>query len=102
MPLIDKQMAIDALCDNCDNVQAVCAHYPCEQYIAIDNLTSAQLTLHGYSVEHLVTIAMCLQKENLPPERVIEMLTDVSRIVKIVTDEFEKKLMEALRKEITQ
>lgn len=34
--------AIDALCDNCDNVQAVCPHYPCKQYTAIDALSPAQ------------------------------------------------------------
>ena len=34
----DIRAALNALCDNCDNVQAVCAHYPCEQYIAIEKL----------------------------------------------------------------
>ena len=36
--LISRQAAIDVLCDNCDNVQAVCAHYPCKQYIALEKL----------------------------------------------------------------
>jgi hypothetical protein len=40
--LISRQAAIDALCDNCDNAQAVCPHYPCKQYTAIDALPSAQ------------------------------------------------------------
>ena len=40
--LISRHEAIDALCDNCDNVQAVCAHYPCKQYKAIEVLPSAQ------------------------------------------------------------
>lgn len=39
---IYRQAAMDALCDNCDNVQAVCAHYPCKQYTAIDALPSAE------------------------------------------------------------
>lgn len=39
---ISRQAARDALCDNCDNVQAVCAHYPCKQYIAVEKLPSAQ------------------------------------------------------------
>ena len=39
---ISRQAAIDALCDNCDNAQAVCPHYPCKQYTAIDALPSAQ------------------------------------------------------------
>lgn len=37
-----RQAAIDALCDNCDHVEAVCPHYPCKQYIVIENLPSAQ------------------------------------------------------------
>lgn len=40
--VIYRQDAIDALCDNCDNVQAVCPHYPCKQYTAIDALSPAQ------------------------------------------------------------
>ena len=40
--MIYRQDAIDALCDNCDNVQAVCPHYPCKQYTAIDALSPAQ------------------------------------------------------------
>lgn len=39
---ISRKAAIDALCDNCDDVQAVCAHYPCKRYIAIEKLPSAQ------------------------------------------------------------
>ena len=40
--MIYRDDAIDALCDNCDHVEAVCPHYPCKQYIAIENLPSAQ------------------------------------------------------------
>ncbi len=43
MRLIDRQKAIDALYDNCDNVQAVCAHYPCKQYIAVEKLQSVEV-----------------------------------------------------------
>ena len=39
---IYRQDAIDALCDNCDNVQAVCPHYPCKQYTTIGALPPAQ------------------------------------------------------------
>lgn len=96
--LISKQAAIDTLCDNCDHVEAVCPHYPCKQYIAIENLPSAQPTLYGYNIEHLELIARVLQKEDLPPERIVEVLTDIGRIVAIVRDEFE----EALRKAVEQ
>lgn len=47
--LISRQAARDALCDNCDNVQAVCAHYPCKQYIAVEKLPSAQPIMHDAS-----------------------------------------------------
>lgn len=40
--LIDRQDAINVLCDNCDHVQAVCPHYPCKQYTKIEQLPSAQ------------------------------------------------------------
>jgi hypothetical protein len=64
----------------------------------IKALPSVQPTLYGYNIEHLGLIARVLQKENLPPERIVEVLTDIGRIVAIVRDEFE----EALRKAIEQ
>ena len=39
--LISRHDAIDALCDNCDYPQSVCAHYPCGQYVSIEQLPSA-------------------------------------------------------------
>ena len=59
---------------------------------------NAQPTLCGYNIEHLELIARVLQKENLPPERVAEVLTDIGRIIAIVKGEFE----EALRKAVEQ
>ena len=63
---------------------------------AIEQLPSAQPTLHGYNIEHLELIARVLQKEDLPPERVVEALTDIGRIVAIVRDEFEETLRKAV------
>lgn len=40
--LISKKAANDTLCDNCDHVEAVCPHYPCKQYIAIENPPSVE------------------------------------------------------------
>ena len=40
--LISRQAAIDALCENCETVNASCAHYPCKRYLAIRQLPSAQ------------------------------------------------------------
>ena len=40
--MISRHAAIDAMCDNCDTVQAVCPHYPCKRYTSIMELPSAQ------------------------------------------------------------
>lgn len=62
----------------------------------IEQLPSAQPTLCGYDTDHLMLIAAVLRKENLPPERVTEALTDIGRIVSIVRDEFEESLRKAV------
>ena len=62
----------------------------------IKALPSAQQTLCGYNIEHLILIANMLKKENLPPERITEALTDIGRIVSIIRNELE----ETLRKDI--
>lgn len=62
----------------------------------ISGIPSAELTLYGYNIEHLEVIARILQKENISPERVVEALTDIGKIVEIVKNEFE----EALRKSV--
>lgn len=54
--------------------------------------TVSHQTIYGYNIEHLELIARILMKEGLPPERVEEALTDIGRIVAIVTDEFEESL----------
>lgn len=59
-------------------------------------LPATQPTIYGYNIEHLELIARALQKEDLPPERVAEALTDIGRIVAIVKDEFEETLRKAV------
>lgn len=63
--------------------------------LRVKKLPSAQPTLYGYNIEHLELIARVLQKEDLPPERIVEVLTDIGRIVAIVKDEFEETLRKA-------
>lgn len=65
-------------------------------YKVLNDMPSAQPTLYGYPVEHLAMIARVLQKENLPPERVAEMLSDVGHIVEMARDEFEETLRKAV------
>lgn len=62
----------------------------------LKQLPPVQPTLYGYNIEHLELIAKILQKENLPPERVAEILIDINRIVDIVRDEFEETLRKAV------
>lgn len=62
----------------------------------IERQPSAQPTLYGYNIEHLVLIAKLLEKENLPPERVSDALYDISRIVAIVKKEFEETIKKAV------
>ena len=40
--MISKNTALDALCDNCNTVDAVCAHIPCKRYLSIENLQPVQ------------------------------------------------------------
>lgn len=90
--LISRQAAIDAL-----NKHSVMFgfHLPHEFHEVkeeIRGLPSVKPTLYGYDIEHLILIAHMLRKENLPPERVVEALTDIGQIVSIVQGEFELTL----------
>lgn len=64
----------------------------------VNDMPTVQPTLYGYNIEHLKLIASVLQKEGVPPERVTEALTDIGRIVEIVTDEFEESLRKAVER----
>ena len=55
-------------------------------------------TIYGYSIQHLILIANILQEENLPPERVVEALTDIGKIVNIITNEFEDSLRRSVNR----
>ena len=101
MDTISRQAAINAL----DNIKIPrnASWYPYYQQAltAMSRLPSAQPTIYGYNVEHLEMIARVLQKENLPPERVVEILIDIGRIVAIVCDEFEDNLRKAVEQCMT-
>ena len=93
--LIYRQAAIDAL----DSIGSLDTDADREYARDIFNaLPSAQPTLYGYSIEHLVFISKLLAKENLPPERVSDALNDIGRIIALVRKESE----EAMRKAVEQ
>lgn len=64
----------------------------------INNVPSAQPTLYGYNIEHLALIATVLQKEDLPPDRVVEAVTDIGRIASIIRAECEEELKKAVER----
>lgn len=104
--LIDRQAAIDLICDykcgiprkDCPLTYEKDGCEVCNEVALLEVLPAAQPTLNGYNIRHLELIANILRKEDLPPERIAVALTDISRIVAIVEDEFE----EALRKAVEQ
>lgn len=90
--LIERQAAIEAVSKGCEEWRGIYAK--CEANLL--SLPSAQSTLCGYDIEHLILIANVLRKENLPPERVAEALNDIRRIVEIVSAEFAETLRKAV------
>lgn len=102
MDLINRQAAINALIckmrphNNGDGTMTICAMSEGFVRETLNELPSAQPTLYGYNIEHLALIARLLQKENLPPERIVEVLTDIGKIVAIVRDEYEEILRKAV------
>ena len=62
----------------------------------INSLPSAQPTLYGYSIEHLVMIVNVMKKENISPHDVVEMLSNVGTIAQMVMDEMHETLKKAV------
>lgn len=96
--LINRKMAIDALCKvSC--ISGYC-EIPCEEVKAIEQLPPVYPRLCGYKVEQLAIIATVLQKEGLSPDRVTEALTDIDRIISMVRDEFSEALKKAVEQNL--
>ena len=104
MDTIYRQAAIDALKQQAETMSEWSNRYAEQRkgvltaVNIVEDLPSAQPTLNGYSVEHLVFISKLLAKENLPPERVSDALYDIGRIIALVRKESE----EAMRKAVEQ
>lgn len=96
--LISRQAAIEAISQICPTD----TEYDCTLLDKVDvkcvltDLPSAQPTIYGYNVEHLELIARIMQKENVLPEKVVGLLTDIERIGAIISDEFEEALKKAV------
>lgn len=58
---------------------------------------SVEQTIKGYSIDQLILIANVLERENLPPERVAEALTDMGRVIAMVQSEFVESLRQSVK-----
>lgn len=54
---------------------------------ALMALPTAEQTLYGYDIKHLAFIAALLQKEDISPEELKDMLTDIGRMARFVIDD---------------
>lgn len=95
---VNRQTALNAICDNCSTVRVSCPSVPCGRYVALEKLPSEEPTLYGYNVGHLKAIASVLHKEGLSPDRVTEALTDMGRIEAIIRAEFEEELRKSIER----
>lgn len=68
-----------------------------EQPSAQLEVRSVEQTIKGYSIDQLILIANVLKRENLPPERVAEALTDMQRVIAMVRSEFEESLRQSVK-----
>lgn len=59
-------------------------------------LPSTQPTLYGYKIEHLVYIAMVMEKEGVTADYAVRTFYDMSRAIKMIIDEVQQKVEEAL------
>lgn len=92
--LISRKLAIDELCV----MLRACFGADDEELdavtVTLNNISSVQPTLYGYSIEHLVFIAKAMEKDGLSPEEVANFLRDTGYAVKFVIE----SLKEALEK----
>jgi hypothetical protein len=103
--LITRQAAIDALDALCDRE---CEYSKKQRSVmcgacrlgsafdVIDELPSAQPTLYGYEIEHLAYIARVMEKEGLTAEEAVRTFGDMSRAVRMIIEEMQRKIEEAI------
>lgn len=106
--LISREAAIDALDAICEREceyskpQRAVMCGACRLGSAFDvvgELPSVQPTLYGYKIEHLAYIARVMEKEGVTADYAIRTFDDMSRAIKMIIDETQQKVEEALRGE---
>ena len=66
------------------------------QLTAIEDLPSAEQTLYGYKIEHLAYIAKVMEKEGVSAEYAVRTFDDMSRTMRMIIEEAQRKVEEAL------
>jgi hypothetical protein len=94
--------ALDALCDRECEYSKQQRNFMCgacrlgSAFDVIDELPSVQSTLYGYRIEHLAYIARVMEKEGLTAEEAVRTFGDISRAVRMIIDEMQRKIEEAI------
>lgn len=63
---------------------------------------SAEPTLYGYKIEHLAYIARVMEKEGVTADYAVRTFDDMSRAIKMIIDETQQKVEEALNGRFNQ
>ena len=62
----------------------------------VEEQPSAQQTLYGYKIEHLAYIAKVMEKEGVSAEYAVRTFDDMSRTMRMIIEEAQRKVEEAL------
>lgn len=97
--LIYKQVAMDVVDfiidrDKSGNNDVVNALTAWKEYIKA--LPSVEPTLYGYKIEHLAYIARVMEKEGITAEQAVNVFDDLGMAVRLITEEAQQKMKEAV------
>lgn len=99
--LISRRAAINIAMQYCPDDDGSCSKAGAdirEMLDELEDLPSAQLTLYGYPIEHLVMIARVMAKEHCTPEDVARLLQNAGEVAKMVRDEMMEMLKECVER----
>ena len=106
--LISRQAAIEEF-DGVKVNEEYCTEYDIGYNDGIDFavsklsvLPSAEPTLYGYKIEHLAYIARVMEKEGVTADYAVRTFDDMSRALKMIIDEIQQKVEEALNERSNQ
>lgn len=77
----------DKWCEDCaeyDEKRHCCPRFNRVIRTALDE---SQQYLYGYNINHLAMIAKVMEQQGITVDKVVEVLTDAGRVVKMVLDE---------------